>query len=160
MEIRYDEERRITKEYKRGFFEIGIFRVKTSSNVGTLWRSAYQMGSSGIFTIGRRYPKQASDTVKTYRHIPLREYANLDDFHHARPYGATLIGIEMDGVPLKRFRHPQQAIYLLGAEDSGLSNEAKSQCQEIVSIEAIRTESYNVAVAGSIVMYHRMLTLC
>jgi tRNA(Leu) C34 or U34 (ribose-2'-O)-methylase TrmL len=44
------------------YFEIGIYHPKTRNNVGTLWRSAYQLGASGLFTIGRRYERQSSDT--------------------------------------------------------------------------------------------------
>ena len=105
----------------RGYFEIGIYHTKTEINVGTLWRSAYQLGAAGIFTIGRRYKSQASDTPKTWRHIPMRHYTDFDDFSCHRPMDAVLIGIEMGGDLLHTCRHPQQAIYLLGAEDSGLS---------------------------------------
>src|SRR6185312_839940 len=69
----------------RGFFEIGIIRGKCPMNVGTLWRSAFQMGASGIFTIGKRYPNQCSDTVKAYRHIPCREFSDIDAFVAALP---------------------------------------------------------------------------
>ena len=139
----------------KGFFEIGIYHVKTCSNVGTLWRSAFQLGAAGIFTIGKRYPKQASDTIKAFRHIPLREFLTFDEFLKSRPKGAVLIGIEMGGIPLSTFSHPQRAVYLLGAEDSGLPSYIRQQCNNIVSIEAIKTESFNVSVAGAIVMYHR-----
>ena len=64
----------------RGYFEIGIYHTKTSANVGTLWRSAYQLGAMGIFTIGKRYPKQASDTVKCFKHVPMREFVCFEDF--------------------------------------------------------------------------------
>lgn len=138
-----------------GFFEIGIYHTKTKMNVGTLWRSAFQLGASGIFTIGKRYPKQASDTIKAYRHVPMREYVIFDDFLKSIPKGAQLIGIEMGGIPLSEFKHPKQAIYLLGAEDSGLPQGIISRCHRVISIESVRTESYNVAVAGSIVIYHR-----
>ena len=40
----------------RGYFEIGIYRTKCDANVGTLWRSSFQLGASGIFTIGKRFP--------------------------------------------------------------------------------------------------------
>jgi tRNA (guanosine-2'-O-)-methyltransferase len=43
----------------RGYYGIGIENVKTAENVGTLWRSAYILGASFIFTIGKRYKKQA-----------------------------------------------------------------------------------------------------
>lgn len=142
----------------KGFFEIGIYHTKTVSNIGTLWRSASQLGAAGIFTIGQRYPHQASDTLKTYRHVPMREFLSFDDFIKVRPKGAILVGIEMGGFPLSTFNHPKQAIYLLGAEDSGLPDSIIPQCNTIVSIESIRTASFNVAVAGSLVMYHRYMT--
>lgn len=142
----------------RGYFEIGIYHTKTASNVGTLWRSAYQLGAAGIFTVGKRYQRQASDTVKTCHHIPLREFIDIETFLENRPKGARIIGVEIGGEPLKHFHHPEQAIYLLGAEDTGLPSSVIKRCNSVVAIEAIRIESYNVAVAGSLIMYHRYLT--
>lgn len=139
-----------------GFFEIGIYHTKTEYNVGTLWRSAYQLGASGIFTIGQRYERQASDTCKTHRQIPLRQYLTWEEFLQNRPFGAQLVGVEMGGTPLSEFKHPKQAIYLLGAEDHGLPLEILNQCQAVISLQAVRMLSYNVAVAGSLVMYHRV----
>jgi tRNA G18 (ribose-2'-O)-methylase SpoU len=139
----------------RGYFEIGIYHHKTPMNLGTLWRSASQLGATGIFTIGSRYPKQASDTLKTWRHVPLREHATWDLFLLSRPYDAPLVAVEMGGTPLAQFKHPERAVYLLGAEDHGLPKEILAKCQHVVSLESVRTESYNVAVAGSLVMWHR-----
>lgn len=141
-----------------GYFEIGIYHTKTASNVGTLWRSAYQLGASGIFTIGKRYPQQASDTIKTDRLIPMREYLNFDDFFASVPKRSRTIGIEMGGKPLSKVHHPDQAVYILGAEDYGLPDGVSKRCNMVVSIEADRIDCYNVAVAGSIIMYHRYLT--
>lgn len=140
----------------RGFFEIGIYRGKTPANVGTLWRSAYQLGAAGIFTIGRRYPDQASDTYKTHRHIPMREYLEAEAFFDAQPYNCPIVAIEMGGKPLSKFVHPERAIYLLGAEDHGIPEKLLQRCQHVVSLESVRTASFNVAVAGSLVMYDRM----
>lgn len=139
----------------RGFFEIGIYNGKTSHNLGTLWRSAYQMGASGIFTIGQRYQRQASDTYKTFRHVPLRQYAQVEDFLAGLPHAAPLVGVEMGGQPLDRFEHPPSAIYLLGSEDGGISKALLDRCHLVVSLPASRTLSYNVAVAGSLIMFDR-----
>lgn len=139
----------------RGYFEIGIYHTKTAVNIGTLWRSAYQLGASGIFTIGKRYKEQGSDTCKAHRHIPLRHFEDFEEFQGARPCGARLIGVEMGGVPLSRFYHPEQCIYLLGAEDHGIPSEILDKCQQVVSLETVRQESYNVAVAGTLIMYDR-----
>jgi tRNA G18 (ribose-2'-O)-methylase SpoU len=138
-----------------GYFEIGIYHTKTKVNVGTLFRSAWQLGASGVFTIGRRYSRQASDTYNTTRNIPLRHYVTFDEFLDNRPVGALLVGVEMGGKPLSEYSHPRNAIYLLGAEDHGLPQSIMSRCNSVVSLQAVRRASYNVAVAGSLVLYHR-----
>ncbi len=141
----------------RGYFEIGVWHPKTEQNIGTLWRSAYQLGASGIFTIGRRYQKQASDTCSTFKHVALRNYENLDELFAVLPYSAPLVAIEMGGKPLEKFWHPERAVYLLGAEDHGLPDVVLSRCHMVVSLNCVRVAFYNVAVAGSIVMYHRLM---
>lgn len=140
-----------------GYFEIGIYHPKTEHNVGTLWRSAWQLGAAGIFTIGRRYKLQASDTYKTGMNIPLRHYETFEEFQLVRPVGALLVAVEMGGEPMSEFAHPRSAVYLLGAEDHGLPKDVIEQCNSCVSLEAVRQSSYNVAVAGSLLMYDRMM---
>jgi tRNA G18 (ribose-2'-O)-methylase SpoU len=139
----------------RGFFEIGIYHGKTVANVGTLWRSAYQLGASGIFTVGQRYSRQASDTVKAYKHVPLRTYLNFDALISGLPYSCPIVAVEMGGRSLPSFFHPERAVYLLGAEDSGIPASVLARCHHVVSLPSINTNSYNVAVAGSIVMFDR-----
>lgn len=143
----------------RGFFEIGILNGKSSINLGTLWRSANIMGASGIFTIGKRYPKrQTSDTMDTPKHIPLREYDTFEDFYKAMPRNTKLIGIElMDGCrSLFEFKHPERAVYLLGAEDWGIDLNILTHCSDVIRIPFDKN-SLNVACTGSIVMYDRHL---
>lgn len=140
----------------RGYFEIGILHGKININTGTLWRSAYQLGAAGIFTIGKRYNRESSDTTYASRHIPLRTYETWDEFRYSRPSPSVLVAVEMGGLPLSGFSHPERAIYLLGAEDNGIPEEILEQCQCTVSLESIRQPSFNVAIAGSLVMYHRV----
>jgi tRNA G18 (ribose-2'-O)-methylase SpoU len=144
---------------KRGYYGIGIQNTKTEANVGTLWRSAYLMGADFIFTIGKRYKTQASDTHTTWRHIPLFHYQTFSDFFLSMPYDCQLIGVELDdrSRTVASFTHPERCIYLLGAEDHGLTNEALNKCQHILQLPG--EFSMNVAVAGSIVMYDRLIKL-
>jgi tRNA G18 (ribose-2'-O)-methylase SpoU len=141
---------------KRGYYGIGIYQGKTKENLGTLWRSAQNFGASFIFTIGKRYKLQSSDTTKTFKHIPLYNYDTLNDFLNSRPYDCKLIGIEQSdrSHDLKTFVHPERAIYLLGAEDDGLPDSLQNICQEIIHINS--PMCLNVAVAGSIIMYDRL----
>jgi tRNA G18 (ribose-2'-O)-methylase SpoU len=140
----------------RGYFEVGIYQGKTPQNLGTLWRIAFQLNASGIFTIGKRYQQQASDTPKAWRHVPLRNYSNFNDFYCNIPYNCKLVGVEMGGKILSDFIHPERAIYLLGAEDHGLPQGIVDKCHHLVSLDAVNVNSYNVAVAGGIVLYNRV----
>src|SRR5574341_227903 len=99
---------------RRGYFLIGIYQPKHTENIGTLWRSAYQLGATGVFLIGRRFPQQPTDTLKTARHIPHFWYETFEDFQAHRPIDCPLIAIEMNGITLYDYVHPQRAIYLLG----------------------------------------------
>ncbi len=141
----------------RGFCGIGIQHSKTPINIGTLWRSAAILGADFIFTVGRRYTHQSSDTLKAYRHIPLWHFEDLDDLRV--PHDCRLIGVELDdrARPLHTFRHPERAVYLLGAEDHGLSKDAIARCHQLIRLPG--QWSMNVAVAGSIVLNDRVSKL-
>lgn len=140
----------------RGYYGIGIFNGKTIENLGTLWRSADLLGASFIFTIGKRYKKQASDTMLSFKHIPLYHYETFEEFYKSIPYDCHLVGIELHETsrPIKEFNHPERSIYLLGAEDEGLSKHIIDKCHHLVQLPG--RYSMNVAVAGSIVMYDRI----
>jgi tRNA G18 (ribose-2'-O)-methylase SpoU len=137
-------------------FGIGIYMGKTWENVGILWRSAYQLGASYIFTIGRRYRRHSTDTEKSWLHIPLFQFESFEALYSAAPHAAPLIAVEEGGEPLPAFEHPARALYLLGAEDSGLPSEILARCHHQISIPAVRKTSYNVAIAGTLVMYDRL----
>lgn len=139
-----------------GYYGIGIFHGKTGVNLGTLWRSAYQLGAAFAFTVGRRYRPQASDTTKAWRSIPLFDWMDFEMFlAHGVPYDCPIVAVEMGGTDLRRITHPARCIYLLGAEDYGLPPDILRRCHSTVSIPSERMDSYNVAVAGSIIMYDR-----
>lgn len=137
------------------YFAIGIEHGKTEHNIGTLWRSAQIFGASYIFTIGRRYKRQSSDTLKTWANIPLFHYDNVDELYDNLPYDCQLVGIEIlpGTIPLRNFVHPKRVCYLLGAEDHGLTKEAIEKCHHLIQLPG--KFCLNVAVAGSIVMYDR-----
>ncbi len=138
-----------------GYSAIGVFNAKTDHNIGTLWRSAYILGASYIFTVGKRYKKQTSDVTKTWARIPYFHYDTLNDLLENIPYDCRLIGIELTDTAewLHDFEHPKRAIYLLGSEDQGLPEAVINRCQAIIKLPG--NSSLNVAVTGSIVLHDR-----
>lgn len=139
----------------RGYFGIGIEDGKTPENIGGLWRSAHAFGAAFIFTVGHRYPQQPTDTTKAWRHIPLLEYEDADDLVARLPRDSELVGVDNIGAPrpLVSFHHPERAVYVLGAEDRGLSDAMQECCTWIVEIPT--SYCLNVATAGAIVLYDR-----
>lgn len=144
---------------EQGFFGIGIQNGKTPENLGVLWRSAQNMGACFIFTIGKRYSKQACDTHKATGAMPYFHYDSFDDFYAHLPKGAELVGVELDEKAgfLEVFTHPRRCVYLLGAEDHGLTKQAIEKSHYLVKFDTAL--SINVSVAGSIVMYDRNMKL-
>lgn len=140
---------------------MGIVNGKTEKNIGTLWRAAYLFDAAYIFTVGARYRRQASDTPLTPKQIPLFEFTDMDDLLGHLPYGCPLVGVEQDprALDLSEFTHPQQACYLLGAEDYGLTPEVLDRCHFIVEMSTPNPGSMNVATAGALVISNRFQTL-
>lgn len=139
----------------RGYFGIGIYSVKTPDNVGGLWRSAHAMGASFIFTIGARYSFRRIDTTKAWKTVPLFQYDDFDSFIESFPKDCCLIAVENKGAcDLRGFTHPERAVYILGAEDNGLSDLILEKADAVIEIPS--TYCLNVATAGSIVVYDRL----
>lgn len=133
----------------KGFFAIGVEHSKTEANIGTLFRSATVFGAAYVFTVGRRYKPQASDTTATPRVMPVFHFDTVDDVVRGLPYNCPLVGIELDdrATWLAEFSHPHAACYLLGAEDHGLTRRTRERCHRLVQLPG--AYCLNVAVAGS-----------
>ena len=141
----------------RGYFGIGVVHAKSAVNIGTLMRSAYSFSANFVFTVGKRYSKQCSDTMQAWRHMPVFNFSDINDLVAHLPYDCPLIGIELEkgAIDLAAFSHPVRACYLLGAEDHGLSQSEIALCNSIVVINGAN-RCLNVSVAGSIVMWDRI----
>jgi tRNA G18 (ribose-2'-O)-methylase SpoU len=140
----------------RGYFGLAMYHPKNRDNWGSLIRTANILGADFIATIGKRFKEQHTDTTKAHLHLPVFEYKDFDDFHEHLPEGCQLVGLELDSKArdLKGFVHPSRAVYLVGAEDSGIPQEVLKSCQYVIKLKG--DYSMNVAVAGSIVLYHRV----
>lgn len=140
----------------RGYYGIGIVGAKTAANVGTLWRSAAILGAAFIFTAGKRFPRQASDTIKAWRHVPMFEFDSAEDLLEHVPYACVPVAVELaeEARPLAAYSHPDRACYILGAEDGGIPRRVLDQCRDVLVIPG--EHCLNVAVAGSIVLYDRV----
>jgi len=149
-------ESRAFQSASRHPFGIGIEHVKSQVNIGTLLRSAVNFGASFVFTVGRRYKRQASDTVYAPGRIPVWHFADWQAYRASCPFDWIPVGVEIrpDATSLETYRHPVRCVYLLGPEDGSLGREARGMCKSLIRIPS--QGCLNVAVAGAIVMYSRI----
>ena len=137
-------------------FGIGVENLKRDVNLGTLLRSAYNFGAAFVFTVGRRYVKQASDTPNTTGQIPCFRFLDWNDYFSHQPFDWPSVVIERCSNARCLFEavHPKKAVYLLGPEDGSVSKEAIERAALCLTIPS--KYNPNVSVAGSIVMYDRL----
>jgi tRNA G18 (ribose-2'-O)-methylase SpoU len=142
----------------RGWFAIGAEGISKAVNLGNLVRSAHAFGASFVFLVdpeARFREALATDTSRAEWQLPVYLYERPEAVE--LPRHCKLIGVELveEAIALPSFRHPLAAAYVLGPERSSLSPAMQGRCGYLVRIPA--RFCVNLAVAGAIVMYDRML---
>jgi tRNA G18 (ribose-2'-O)-methylase SpoU len=141
----------------RGFFAIGAEGISKPMNLGNLDRSGHAFGASFVFLVNAHYTVRTarSDTSQAEFQLPVYDYPAVEALR--LPRGCQLVGCELveDAVPLPSFRHPLNAAYVFGPERSALSPAMLARCRHVVRIPT--RFCINLAVAGAIVMYDRLL---
>lgn len=136
----------------RGYFGIAFYEPKFEENIGTAVRNAHCFGADFIAVIGKRYKRQPSDTMATERHVPIYEYADLEDFLNHVPLGCEVIIVECDGESSADFKHPQRAVYLLGGEDRSVPQIPNTKRVKFPTFHCV-----NMAVASGLMLYDRII---
>lgn len=142
----------------RGYFGIGAEDISKAMNVAALMRTAHAFGASFVFSIGKVRAGHQWGRVDTSDATGSLPYYGFDDpAELLLPKGCELVGIEItdDAIPLPSFHHPRRAAYVLGRERGSLSAELLARCDHVVRIPS--RFSINLAIAGAMVMYDRML---
>lgn len=142
----------------RGYFGVGVEGLSKPVNAANLFRTAHAFGAGFVFTIGATYPAREAmlDTSRAIENIPYYAWEGVEEAQF--PKGCSLIGIEFldTAYALPSFHHPSAAAYVMGAERGSLSPALLNRTAHIVKIPT--AFCINLAVAGAIVMYDRLLT--
>jgi tRNA G18 (ribose-2'-O)-methylase SpoU len=143
----------------RGYFGIGAEGISKPMNLGNLIRSAHAFGASFVFLVDAHYTVKSalSDTSHAETQLPLYRVASVEEL--VLPGRCQLIGVELldEAIDLPSFRHPLNAAYVFGPERSSLSPAMVARCDHVVKIPT--RFCINLAAAGAIVMYDRVLSL-
>ena len=137
-------------------FEIAIENLGHDFNIGSIVRSANALGVSRVHIVGRRRWNRRGAMV-TDRYLDVVHHSDVTEFADSvRERGLSLVGIDNvpGSIPLEGHQLSARACLVFGEESSGLSEEMRAQCDEILHItQRGSTRSMNVGHAAAIAMW-------
>jgi tRNA(Leu) C34 or U34 (ribose-2'-O)-methylase TrmL len=141
-----------------GYAAIGLIRPKTSHNIGGIFRAAHNYSVASVLIEGPRCDlnkatHQASNTLKTHRHIPI---ISVESIKRSIPAGAMPVAIDLvdDAESLVDFEHPRTAFYVFGPEDGTLGKSVLEWCPRRVMVPT--QFCMNLAATVNVVLYDRL----
>lgn len=149
--------------------------IRSAHNVGAILRSCDGFGASACLVGVTPRPYHAGDdrlphiarknhdaVVKTAlgaeQSVDISYFLNFDDcVATLKNDGWKIVGLEQssESKSLKNMRMSEKTAVVVGREVEGLSTHEMKQCDELFEIPMVGSkESFNVAVAASIALYH------
>ena len=151
-----DRQRNVMAQPGAHKFILVLDHLQAGFNVPKIFRTAETLGAHEIHLINI----EAFDPAPakgTFRKVPAKFHDNVEDcFSQLKERGYTLFTLEAEkGSVLYDAKLPEKSAFILGNEDNGISfNYADYPEIECLSIPHFGvTESLNVSIAASIVMY-------
>src|SRR6185436_15289757 len=136
-----------------------LSHVHSLGNFGTLVRTSAAIGSTGFILLGQQIDPYEPVVVRATMGALFKQTlvrTNVDQFRRwIQTHRLGVIGASPDGVvEYDQLRYPRPTVLLLGHERSGLTEEQRSLCRQIVRIPMIDgADSLNLGVAGSLLLY-------
>lgn len=122
-------------------------------NLGAVIRSAEAFGASQVLLLSEAahpfLPKSVKASSGSSLRMPLYRGPSLKEFVQTEEVTSRLVGLDMKGIPIKKFEWPQHPYLLVGEEGAGLSG----QRIRSISIPMKNVESLNGTIAASIALY-------
>lgn len=155
---RYEKDRQRNVLAKPGShkFILVLDHLQPGFNPPKIFRSAETFGAHEVHLINVA-PFDPAPAKGTFRKVPAKFHENIEDcFSELKARGYQLFTLEASkGQILYESQLPEKAAFILGNEDKGISFEY-SDYPEITCLSIPHfgvTESLNVSIAASIVMY-------
>jgi 23S rRNA (guanosine2251-2'-O)-methyltransferase len=145
-------------------FILLLDHLQDPQNLGTLLRTAEIVGIHGVIIPGRRAaeitPSVVNASSGAVEHLHIAVVTNLaQSIEKLQKHGVWVVGIEDD----EKAQYYDQAdlnmplAVVLGSEGSGMARLTRERCDFMVKLPMHgQIQSLNVAVAGSVVLYHAL----
>ena len=136
-----------------------LSQVRSPGNLGSLLRTSAAIGAGGFILLGQQIDPYEPGLVRATMGALFKQTlvrTNIERFRRwIQTHRPNVIGASPDGVvEYDQVRYTRPTVVLLGHERSGLTDEQRSLCEQIVRIPMVGdTDSLNLAVAGSLLMY-------
>ena len=133
--------------------------ITDTGNLGAIIRSADQFRVKLVVIPRHKAAGETEAVIRTSSgasaYVTIVEVANLvQAIKECRKYGFWIYGADLSGELLPDIVFSDKSGLVLGSEGSGLSRLVKENCDYLVSIPAAgHVDSFNVSVAGGILMY-------
>jgi TrmH family RNA methyltransferase len=133
-------------------------QIQDPGNVGTLLRSALAFGFDGVYFIEGTSDPFNDKALRAAKgatfHIPLGKGSWCDFFEKVQAHSPyTLYRADLDGLDLKKVKIEKPFALIVGNEGNGISPIAKAASTPLTIPMSTKSESLNVAVAGSVCMF-------
>ena len=140
----------------RGFSVIALDNPKSPENVGGAQRACHCYGAQLMVVSGARGAnsiRHATNTFRAWKHMPTVCVADVFD---AIPFDCVPVAVDLiDGAtPLPRYKHPERAFYIFGAEDQTLSERIVGRCKDVIVVPT--RQCMNLAATVNVVLYDRL----
>ena len=154
----------LAKERNEMPFLLMLDHLQDPQNLGTLLRTAEIVGVHGVIIPGRRAaevtPAVVNASSGAVEHLQISVVTNLSQsIDRLQKQGVWVVGIEDDE---KSQLYDQTDLNMplalvLGSEGSGMARLTRERCDFLVKLPMFgQIHSLNVAVAGSVVLYHAL----
>ncbi len=152
-----------TNDWGNSDWVLALDEIQDPGNLGTIIRTADWFGFEHILcgqgTVDSFHPKVVQATMGSYARVQCHSI-DLEACLQQQDY--TIVGADLEGIPLKNYDVPSKGILVIGNEGRGLSNGVRKLLNDKVTIErgeGSKAESLNAAVSTAIILHtisHRL----
>lgn len=147
--------------------KIILHNVRSSLNVGSIFRTADGAGVSSMYLtgytptpsdrFGRGEPTIAKTALGAEKSISWEQGDIVEIINSLKEDGFTIVGVEQtpQSNDHKSFKPKEKTIFIFGNEVDGLEDEVLKLCDDVIEINMHgEKESLNVGVAAGIILFN------
>ena len=141
---------------RRHDFHVAIENFQHDHNIGTVVRTANAFAAQAVHIVGRRrWNRRGAMVTDRYQHVHHHPDMNaLLDYATAEGLAVVAVDNTPGAARLETVSLPKRCVLVFGQEGPGLTEDARKQATQVVSIAQFgSTRSINAGVAAGIVMH-------